>query len=317
MMRSFFISLSKARWMQRLMSRWTLARRVSSRFVAGEAIDQAVEAVRLLNQNGINTSLDFLGEHTFSTQDADSATQEVLMILEAIEHSAITANVSIKLSQFGLAISPSMCQENLHRILTRANQLNNFIRIDMEDSSLTTSTIDTFIESRITFANLGIVIQAYLYRSEQDVARITQMNGKIRLCKGAYQEPASVAFPRKEDVDANYDHLAEIMLETAVQKSETITENGRIPPLAAFATHDPLRIKHIIALVKTKHIHPHAFEFQMLYGIRRDLQEELVEAGYSVRVYVPYGTQWYPYFMRRLAERPANVWFFVSNLLNK
>lgn len=318
MLRSFFISLSKAKWMQRMMSRWQLARRVSSRFVAGEQIEDAIRAVRSLNQSGVNATLDFLGEHTFSTRDADAATGEVLGILDEVNRSGIAANVSIKLSQFGMAINPEVCQENLGKILSHARNLDNFIRIDMEDSSMTAATIDTYLEERQKFENLGIVIQAYLYRSAQDIERIIQVGGKVRLCKGAYQEPAAIAFPLKKDVDANYDTLASRLLEISLQQEAPLLhESGRIPPVAAFATHDPLRIKNIINRAKAMGIPLRSFEFQMLYGIRRDLQDELVKSGFPVRVYVPYGTQWYPYFMRRLAERPANVWFFVSNLMHK
>ena len=207
-------------------------------------------------------------------------------------------------------------------ILRRAGELGNFIRIDMEDSSLTGKTLQIWEWAHspggLGFDSVGIVIQAYLYRSHEDICRILESGGRVRLCKGAYDEPESVAFPQKKDVDANFDRLATLLLEGALKAgSPQISTDGRVPPIAAVATHDELRIRHAQEEIRRLDLPKGAMEFQMLYGIRRDMQEQLAGQGYPVRVYVPYGTHWYPYFMRRLAERPANVWFFLSNFFRR
>jgi proline dehydrogenase len=227
--------------------------------------------------------------------------------------------VSVKLTQIGLALDPVLCSENLQLILDRARRLGNFVRVDMEDSTVTQVTIDIVCKMReLGYQNVGIVIQSYLYRSDKDISRLVAAGIPVRLCKGAYKEPASVAYPKKHDVDSAYDRLASALLDGAlVLGSPAISSDGRTPPVPALATHDIHRIVYAknyagkIKLPKT------SFEFQMLYGIRRDLQEQLATEGYPVRVYVPYGTQWYPYNMRRLAERPANVWFIVSNFFRR
>jgi proline dehydrogenase len=315
MLRSLFISLSRIQWAQRAISNWGLARKVALRFVAGETAAEAIDAIRQLNAQGIYATLDHLGENTTSLEAACQAADEVIQMLDLIDQAGVQANVSIKLSQMGLTLDPEACRQNLERILQKARALNSFIRVDMEDSSLTNATLDQYYWARERgYENIGVVIQAYLYRSAADVQNILAHAGKVRLCKGAYQEPAAVAFPKKKDVDSHYDQLMGLLLVYTAQAGENPAgSTGRVPPTAALATHDPERI-HMAQMVQTQLGLPKtAFEFQLLYGIRRDLQEELAKSGYPVRVYVPYGTAWYPYFMRRLAERPANVWFILSN----
>jgi proline dehydrogenase len=319
LLRSILISLSKASWAQRTITHRGFAWRAASRFVAGDTLEKAITAIRALNERGLNATLDHLGEHTTSVEDTRSAVDEVLCALGAIEAAGLRANISIKLSQFGLILDDNLCRENIARILTRAQELNNFIRIDMEDSSLCARTLETLAWAQAQgFDNVGIVIQSYLYRSAQDIADILARQGRVRLCKGAYDEPDAVAFPAKKDVDENYDHLAADLMKGALAAGlPRISSNGRIPPIPAFATHDPARIQFIQAEAQRLGLAKNAYEFQLLYGIRRDLQEALAAQGHPVRIYVPYGTRWYPYFMRRLAERPANIWFFVSNYFRK
>jgi len=317
MLRSFLIYLSQAAWARHIVTRWGFAWRAASRFVAGEELQDAIQAIKTLNSSGIDATLDHLGEHTSNPAEAETATQAILDILQAIDQSEVRANVSIKLTQIGLSVDPDLCARNLQTILEYAQQRGNFVRIDMEDSPWTEPTLNMYrrMLAEHGLTNTGVVIQAYLYRSEEDVAHIAGQGGRIRLCKGAYQEPAEIAFPKKSDVDQNYDHLTEILIDKALQNgAPCLSQDGKTPPIPAIATHDPPRIEHAKAYARQKRLPDNALEFQMLYGIRRDLQEQLVQEGYPVRVYVPYGTEWYPYFTRRLAERPANLWFFLSNL---
>ncbi len=282
-----------------------LARRVASRFVAGETLDAAVAVVRDLNGRGITVSLDLLGESVTSAEESRAATVTVTGILDRIAAERLQGNVSVKLTQMGLDLDPGLCAENMRRILSRARELGNFVRIDMESSAHTAGTLELF-ERELFPAfrdNVGIVIQSYLRRSAGDVARLIGLGARVRLCKGAYKEPASVAFPLKGDVDRSY---AELMAQ--------LLERGNYP---ALATHDPALIGRARAFAQAKGIGAERFEFQMLYGVRRDLQEELKRAGYNVRVYVPFGTHWYPYFMRRLAERPANIAFILGNVVRE
>lgn len=318
-LRWIFIALSRAGWAQRLITRWKFAWRAASRFVAGESAEEAVRVIGVLNGRGIHATLDPLGENTTRPEAARQAADEVLHALQVIDRAGVKANISIKLSQIGLVLDEALCRENLERILAEAKRLGNFIRIDMEDSSLTERTIQMYRWALDQgYENTGIVIQAYLYRSGDDICKILEAGGRVRLCKGAYMEPASVAFPKKKDVDDNYDRLASQLLE-GTQKAglPEASSDGRIPPIPAFATHDEARVRYVASAVKRLGLPRRAVEFQMLYGIRRDLQESLAAQGYPVRVYVPYGTHWYPYFMRRIAERPANVWFFISNYFRK
>ena len=319
MLRPFFISLSRAKWAQRLLTNWGFARSNARRFVAGDTPQEAIQAIHQLNARGITATLDFLGENTTSSEAALQATDEVKTIIMAIDLAGVQANVSLKLSQVGLGLEDELCRTNLKAMLECARSVGNFVRIDMEDSSLTERTLEMYFWARRQgFDNVGIVIQSYLYRSSADVRKILELNGKIRLCKGAYQEPAQVAYPRKADVDANFDRLFEQIFTGAFAADlPRRSSDGRIPPIPALATHDENRIRIIQAAMQRSNLPKDAMEFQMLYGIRRDLQEALVDAGYPVRVYVPYGTHWYPYFMRRLAERPENVWFILSNFFRR
>ncbi len=282
-----------------------LARRIASRFVAGETLDTAVGAVRDLNGRGISASLDLLGESVTSAAEARSSAAQIVGMQERISAERLDCNVSVKLTQMGLDLDGGLCAENMHRILERGRDLGMFVRIDMESSAHTQRTLDLFERDFLPAHGdrVGIVLQAYLRRTSADVERLIGARARVRLCKGAYDEPASVAFPDKADVDRGY---AEAM--------ERLLERGNYP---ALATHDPALIDSARRLADAKGIAPDRFEFQMLYGVRRDLQEELRRAGYRVRVYVPFGSHWYPYFMRRLAERPANVVFIVGSVVKE
>ncbi|MCC6259674.1 MAG: proline dehydrogenase family protein [Anaerolineales bacterium] len=315
MFRSFLIYLSKAAWAQKLTTSWGFAWKTASRFVAGTKLSEAMKVVGELNAKGINVTLDCLGEHTNTPDEAQQATDEIFATLDALgADPAARSNISIKLTQIGMGLDESLCAENLERILARAKQNKTFVRLDIEDTPYTDKTINLYYAMREKgYENIGVALQAYLYRSEADMRRLLQNKTHIRIVKGAYNEPPEKAFPKKADVDANYDLLAKILLDASHANQSALSKDGRVPPLPAIASHDEKRIAFAkqyaekIGLAKT------GLEFQMLYGIRRDLQEQLAQEGYSVRVYVPFGAQWYPYFMRRLAEKPANVWFFVSN----
>lgn len=317
MLRSLLIYLSKASWAQRLVMGWGFAWRAASRFIAGTKVEDAVRVIRDLNARGINVTLDHLGESTSTGAEASEATAAIITTLTAIKKTGLCANVSIKLSQIGLVLDEQVCRQNLERILTKAKELGNFIRIDMEDTPYTDQTIGLCLQMRKRgFKNVGIALQSYLYRTEADARKLLAAQTPIRLVKGAYQEPANKAFPRKADVDANFDLVTKLMLDAAGnQKARRRSDGGCFPALAAIGTHDAKRIDFALQYASKTGLPKSAYEFQMLYGIRRDLQEKLRAEGFSVRVYVPFGTQWYPYFMRRLAERPANAWFFVSNFL--
>jgi proline dehydrogenase len=317
MLRAFFVMLSKAGWIQRLLTRWGFAWRAASRFVAGETREDALNVVRQLNRSGILVTLDHLGESTSTAEAARAASVEIITLLEEIDRAGLHSNVSIKLSQIGLKIDPDLCFEELINILDRARALGNFIRIDMEDSSLTALTLDLYERAvQRGYSNVGVVLQSYLYRTDADLEHVLLHGGRVRLCKGAYNEPAAVAYPRKADVDENYDRLTARLLQGALNCSAPeLSPDGRTPPIPAFATHDPDRIAYVRRTATEVNFPQRALEFQMLFGIRRDLQESLAASGYPVRVYVPYGDHWYPYLMRRLGERPANMWFFLSNFI--
>ena len=321
MLRSFLIYLSKAAWAQKLVTTWSFARRAASRFVAGERIDDAIRVVRELNAKGINATLDHLGEHTSTMEEAANATEDILQVLDEIDKARVRANVSIKLTQIGMGLDESICQQNLFRILERARKHNNFVRIDIEDTPYTDITISIYnsmLERGFTTETMGMAVQAYLYRAEADVRALLEKDTRFRLVKGAYKEPPDKAYPKKEDVDANYDLLTKILIDCNLKlDNNRLRADGRVPPIPAIATHDEKRIAFAKQYAQKVALPKDAIEFQMLYGIRRDLQEQLVREGYPVRVYVPFGTHWYPYIMRRLAERPANIWFFVSNFFRK
>jgi proline dehydrogenase len=319
MLRSFLIYLSKAAWAQRLVVGWKFAWRAASRFVAGNTIGDAIEAVRVLNSNGINATLDHLGESTSTREEAIKAADDIIELLDEINASGVQANVSVKLTQIGLALDEPLCNQNLERILNRARESQNFVRVDMEDTPYTDQTLRMFRDMRAKgFKNTGLVVQSYLYRTEKDTRELIKEGVCFRLVKGAYKEPPELAFPKKADVDANFDLLTQIMIDAAKKAGcPPVSADGRIPPIPAIGSHDPKRLDFARMYSDKVELPKNAVEFQMLYGIRRDLQEQYVKEGYPVRVYVPYGTHWYPYFMRRLAERPANVWFFVSNFFRK
>jgi len=305
-LRNILVYLSQAAWARQIVSSWGIAWLVASRFVAGEDRQAAIDVGRALNENGMMLTLDYLGESCTTEGEAYQARDEILHILEDIDRNQLNANVSIKPTQLGLKIDPALAERNIGDIARKAKQFGNFIRIDMEDHLATDATLAIYRHLRhdAGLDNVGVVIQSYLYRSEEDVAELVDEGARVRLCKGAYAEPAEVAFPKKIDVDGNYLNLSRLML------SRKALATGFYP---AFATHDSKMIDEIKAYTKSNKIPNDKFEFQMLYGIRRDLQEALVREGYRVRVYVPYGTAWYPYFVRRLAERQANLWFFISN----
>jgi proline dehydrogenase len=320
MLRSFLIYMSRADWARQTITRWDFAWKAASRFVAGETLDQAIEAVRVLNGRGINVTLDHLGEHVTTADEARKATDDICKMADAIATSGARANISIKLTQIGLALDEQLCLENLRDLLGYARGRGIFVRIDMEDSPVVDTTLSIYRRMRDDYGmdNTGVVIQAYLYRSAKDIEQAAKEGVRVRLCKGAYKEPAEVAFPRKADTDANYDLLARMLIDGAiVAGAPRVSADGRVPPIPAIASHDPIRVANAKAYAASVGLPRDAIEFQMLYGIRRDLQDQLAKEMYPVRVYVPYGTQWYPYFVRRLAERPANVWFFVSNFFRR
>jgi proline dehydrogenase len=321
MLRSLLIYLSKAAWAQNLVTGWSFAWWAASRFVAGESIQDAVRVVREMNAKGINTTLDQLGEHTSTVEGANMAADAIVSVLDEINAAGVSANVSIKLTQIGMALDEGICRQNLIRILNRAKQHCNFIRIDIEDTPYTDVTISIYkalLERGFTTREVGMAVQAYLYRAEADTRSLLELGTRIRLVKGAYKEPADKAYPKKADTDANYDLLTKILIDGALKiESNTLSEDGRIPPIPAIASHDEKRIEFAKQYAEKVGLPKNAIEFQMLYGIRRDLQERLVREGYPVRVYIPFGREWYPYFMRRLAERPANIWFFISNFFRK
>ncbi len=320
MLRALLLYLSKAGWARKLVTRWRVAWRVASRFVAGETLGDAVQAVKELNRRGYNVTLDHLGEYTSDEAAARKATEDVVAALETIHAYQLRSGISIKLTQIGLAIDNGLCEENLRRILNCASEYGIFLRIDMEDSQYLERTLALFERMFAEYGagQVGIVLQSYLFRSADDAARLVGMGARIRLVKGAYKEPAEIAFPEKKDVDTEFDKITDILLSGALaQGAPPVTADGRQPPLPAIASHDDRRVTYARAAADRIGLPKPAVEFQMLYGIRRELQEQLLQAGYPVRIYVPYGSEWYPYFVRRLAERPANLWFFISNLFRK
>lgn len=319
MLRSLLISLSKAEWARKLLTKWKFAKKMASRFIAGETLEEAIAVVKRLNSIGMVATLDQLGENTQSADEARAAAQGVIRIFQVIADNQLRCNVSVKLSQIGLTIDEQLCRENLGLILDDVRKLNNFLRIDMEDSGLTEKTINMYLWARDAgYENVGIVIQSYLYRSEADINTLGRYDTRVRLCKGAYKEPASVAYPKKYQVDENFDQLSTLLLSTAQKYGwPGMSADGRKPPIPGIATHDQIRIDFVIRKAEEMNIPTSAFEFQMLHGIRRELQEDLTRRGHQVRVYVPFGTHWYPYYMRRLAERPANIWFLASNYLRR
>lgn len=305
MLRSALLYLSAQPQIFRFVRNNRVAKSFANRFVAGETLDTALAAVARLNARGISASLDLLGESVHNEAEARAAGEEYLAMLDRIHERKADANVSVKLTAMGLDISEELCVAIMHRILQRARDYGSFVRIDMESSEYTQRTLDLF-EQRLYPAyreNVGIVLQSYLYRSFADVQHATLLKARVRICKGAYKEPETVAFPAKKDVDSNY-----------VKCMQELMSKGNYPGIA---THDETILKEARRYAKANDIPSSRFEFQMLYGVRRDLQDRLVRDGYRMRVYVPFGTQWYPYLMRRLAERPANVAFLTGSVVKE
>lgn len=304
-MRQGLLWLSEQRRVFDFVRRNGLARKFASRFVAGETIDEAVRAAKELATKGITASLDLLGESVNVEAEAVAARNQYLQMLDRMAAAGVEVNVSVKLTQMGLDISEDLCYANMARILDKARQLSGFVRIDMESSEYTQRTLDFFTQRLFdTYReHCGVVIQSALRRSESDIDRLIALKARVRLCKGAYLEPPEVAFPDKSDVDRNYVRLMERLL-----------LEGNYPGIA---THDETIIDRARRFIRSRQIAPERFEFQMLYGVRRDLQSRLHQAGYKMRVYIPFGTQWYPYLMRRLAERPANIAFILGSLVRE
>jgi proline dehydrogenase len=304
-MRSTLLTLSHRRSLGRLATKTPVTRPMVRRFICAETLDEALPAIRRLHEDGLRTTVDVLGESVTAEADARAAAGRYLTVLDALAANDLDRNVSLKPTQMGLAISPALARETIGGIVARAVEHRAFIRIDMEDHTTTDATLALWRDVRPTGwrdggADVGVVIQAALRRSDDDVDAIIAEGGRVRLCKGAYKEPSRVAYAEKAEVDAAYERL---MLK--------LMREGRYP---ALATHDVRLIKRAVGVAKSEGIARDSFEFQMLYGVRRDIQEQLAGAGYRVRTYVPFGSQWYPYFMRRLAERPANVSFILRNL---
>ena len=301
--RAFFLWASRQRWMAALVRAFPLTRPMVDRFIAGDRLEDALDDLERLRAQGLRWTVDVLGESVSSRQMAEAAADRYIATLEALAQRGLEGNVSLKLTQMGLDIDAGFCRANVGRVVERARELGAFVRIDMEDHTRTAITLEIARDLHARYAEVGVVIQSYLRRSTDDIERLIAEQVRVRLCKGAYDEPASVAYTHKAEVDQRY-----------VEQMERLLLDGRYP---AIATHDERLIEHAIDFCARHQIAPERFEFQMLYGVRRDLQERLLELGYTVRVYVPYGSQWYPYYMRRLGERPANVLFLLRSVLSE
>jgi proline dehydrogenase len=300
MLRSFLLYLSERESPKKLLTRYAVGRRLASRFIAGEELEDALRAIRRLNAEGFMVTLDCLGESVQEMAGAEAACQVYLELLDRLAVEKLDSHVSIKLTQLGLAIDEALARRHLALLAARAAQHRNFVRVDMEGSAFTEATLRVFRAVDAPRDVLGIAIQAYLYRAEADVEELLKCGARIRLVKGAYKEPPDVSFPRKRDVDRNFRKLT----------AKLLASGG----YHAIATHDERLIAATEAFARAHGIPPDRFEFQLLYGIRRQLQRELLQQGWRVRVYVPFGREWYAYFMRRLAERPANLFFLMRNL---
>lgn len=300
LLRSTFISLSQNQPLRRFSESSAAGRRVSSRFVAGLEIEDVLRATTALNRDGLHATLDSLGENVRTPDEAQESAAIYHRLLDQIGERRLEANISVKLTQMGMDLSPGLAEQIVGSLVEHARRIGTFVRVDMEGSAYTQATLDLVCRLHRQYpGSVGVVIQAYLRRSAEDVALLLREGVRVRLCKGAYQEPAGLAFPAKADVDANYVRLAGMLLGSGVYHG--------------LATHDPRMIAAVEQLVAERGLEPASFEFQMLYGVRRDLQKHLVSRGYGMRIYVPFGHEWYPYFMRRLAERPANVLFLARN----
>jgi proline dehydrogenase len=303
MLRSILLKFSESKSFAHWVTTNATTRRMSHRFVAGETLEEALQVARACNDAGMHATLDYLGENVSTIGDAQEARDAYLEIFDRIAQERLHANVSCKLTQLGLDLSADLCEGLVHSIAERAAAYDSFLRIDMEGSAYTQRTVDLVKRVRAQTPTVGTVIQSYLYRSESDVNDLLSVGCRIRLCKGAYREDVEVAYPRKADVDGNYIRLMRMLLPSGFYHG--------------IATHDPKMIAATIRWAAEKQISKDDFEFQMLYGIRTDLQRQLVRDGYRLRIYIPYGRDWFPYVMRRLAERPANLMFFLRNFLRK
>ncbi len=303
MLRSFLLYLSEREGPKKLLTGNPAGQRLASRFIAGETVEDALRVIRQVNGEGFTVTLDCLGESVHEAAAAEAACRTYLDLLERLAAEKLNSHVSVKLTQLGLAIDEKLAQHNLARLAESAAKHRNFVRVDMEGSAFTDATLRTFCAVDAPRQTVGIAIQAYLHRAEADVQDLLNRGVRIRLVKGAYKEPPEIAFPRKSDVDANYRKLTEKLLASGIYH--------------AIATHDERMIAGAKSFASSHSISPQNFEFQFLYGIRRDLQRQLIRQGWRVRLYVPYGREWYAYFMRRLAERPANLLFLIRNLVRR
>jgi proline dehydrogenase len=302
-LRATFISLSESKSIRSAAEKTWVGRRLSRRFVAGTTVEDALTATRAMNQLGLSVSIDNLGENVTNKDEARHSAQLYHQLLDRISEQGLEANVSLKLTHMGLDVDEAMALEIASGLVQHAARLNSFVRVDMEGSAYTQRTLDFVCRLHRQPENaghVGAVIQSYLHRSQKDVEQLIADRIRVRLCKGAYKEPPEIAFEKKQDVDANYIRLMQMLLKSGVYHG--------------IATHDENMVRATIAFAQKEKVAPSAFEFQMLYGIRRDLQLNLIKEGWRCRVYIPFGTEWYPYFMRRLAERPANALFILKNL---
>ncbi len=305
-LRSAFIALSRNQSFRKFAEHSTIGGKLSSRFVAGLEIEDALRVCKQVNQQGMHVTLDSLGESVSTEAEAQRAADIYHDLLDQIAARKLDSNISVKLTQMGLTQDPALAEEIATSLAQHAQSTGNFLRIDMEDSPLTQVTLDIVrrIHARPELrGSIGIVIQSYLYRSQADIEQLIAEGIRVRLCKGAYKEPAEVAFPKKSDVDANYIKLSNMLLQS--------------PIYHGLATHDEKMIDAAKSFAQARNIDRSHFEFQMLFGVRRDLQRKLIAEGYNVRVYIPFGREWYPYFMRRLAERPANVFFIAKQMFRQ
>ena len=300
--RSALIWLSRHEGLKDFATNFKFFKKLTTRFVAGDTIDDVIPIIHEINAENSTASFDHLNESVESVTEAEREVEEYLNILAKIDEQRINSNVSIKLTQFGLGLDPELAYRNARRVVEEANRRGNFVRVDMEDSKVTQVTIDIFKRLRAEFGlnDVGIVLQSYLYRTYADAEELVKLPARIRICKGAYFEPPEVAYADKKDVDANYVKVMHLLLASGIYHG--------------IATHDPKMIDATIDFATREGIGKEKYEFQMLYGVRRDLQRQLARDGFNIRIYVPYGKHWYPYFMRRLAERPANIWFVLKNL---
>jgi proline dehydrogenase len=301
MLKGILLFLSRQQGIQNFMVKFGVTRKVVNRFVSGEELEDGLNAVKKVNSEGVIATLDHLGEEVSEANEAVAAAEVYLNALDQIKQWEVDTNVSAKPTQLGLKISQELCEQNFTRMIERAKKHDNFVRMDMEGSDCTADTLEVFYRLRKRYDNVGIVIQSYLYRSDEDVDEVLKLGGRIRLCKGAYKEPKEIAFPKIEQVNENFIKLTEKMLKSGFYHG--------------IATHDDKLIEKTKRFAEKNDIPKESFEFQLLYGIRTELVRQLIKDGYNVRIYIPFGRQWYPYFMRRLAERPANLFFFIKNFI--